>query len=110
MNTWWRDYPPGIWVITKFSNFTQIEDLEKKKWIATLFGICEECPYSQLSDSSIYIIKKCNTDIGITRVIILYCFVGWDRLFARKGSKNANWINKLLGRVDILQTWVNKML
>ena len=39
-----------------------------------------------------------------------YLFVGWGGLFVRKGGKNANWVNSLLGRVDILLAWVNRML
>ena len=52
----------------KILNFTQIEILEEKKSIATLFGIFEEPPHGRISDLLTHLIKKCYADIGTTRV------------------------------------------
>jgi len=63
--------PPKTWVIAKFFNFTQIEGLEKKKLIATLFGLFEESPHGWISDLLIHFIKNCYADIAMTRVIVM---------------------------------------
>ena len=50
---------------------TQIEVFEKKKIIATIQVILEESPNNQIFDPSVNTSKKCNADIGTTRVIVL---------------------------------------
>ena len=47
----------------KLSNYTQIKDFEKIKLIATCRGIFEKSPHDPISNLTIHMIKKCDTDI-----------------------------------------------
>ena len=73
-------------------NFTQIEVLDKKKFITTLFGVFEESLHDRISDLLTHLIKNCYTDIGTTRVIKL----DFDNLHWDKNSNTSYW-----GRVTL---------
>ena len=101
------------WVDTKvpclssyFFKFDQDEEQQQFR-ISLLYNIL----FTQVSNISTLPNKMFTRDQQITtlwpKVIVL--LVGVDFMLERL-AKNANWVKSLLGRVDILLTWVYRML
>ena len=53
-------------------DFTQIEDLREKLFIANFFRVFVKTPNRRIFDLSILENKNCEIDIARTRVIVLY--------------------------------------